>query len=606
VERSLSTPMEKKSFKGKIRLLIKNAAWVMNFARETSALFLFIVLGLELIVSAIPAGLAWSGRCLLNVISEEAVNGTGNFNRVLPWLLVSLGLALASEVFSSISKYFNIRLNEKLSLKIDVDLLKHGSKLDISYFEDPEFQDVALRASQNSALHLTGFLNKVISASSNFLKTVGLVSILFIIDPVIVLTIVPLVIPFLGFKWFQSKARFCQEYSRATKRRWSRYFSNLLTNRSMILEVKLLNLAPFLIEKYHKLKAEFVREDQRIYTREFAGNFLFSALFAVLFYLLFARISVRVMQGSLTIGDIAVFAGSSRHLFLILTAMATQLSGIMEGMLFVENLVVFFNARARIETASVSKISDCQGAIEFQDVFFKYPGSDRNALHNITFKIKPGETIAIVGRNGAGKSTLVKLIARFYDPDDGSILFDKVDLKDLALEELQQSISFVFQSPNRYEGTVEENISCGNIQQQFDMSQIKRFAGIAGASRMIEEMPEKYNTVLGRQFGEYDLSGGQWQKIAIARAAARDNSSILILDEPAAGLDAQSKSDLILNFRTLAGNKTTILISHRFSTLALAERIFVMDKGRIIGSGTHEELLLNNKFYALMHDLYKQ
>jgi ATP-binding cassette subfamily B protein len=593
--------LEEQSLKNKIKLLIVNALWVLKFAWNTSPMILFAVLFSKLIISAIPAGLAWFGRCLLNSISTEATLGTGDFNKVLPWLIASLGLALLSEVFSNISYYFNTRLKEELSLKIDIDSFEHASKLDVSHFEDPEFQDIVSRASQNAAQYVTDFLNKVIMGTSNLLKSIGLISILFIIDPVIIITIAPLVLPYLGFKWSQSKYRFNKEYSRATKRRWTKYFHSLVTNRDKMLEVKLLNLAPFMIKKYKKLKMEFFKENQKIYSREFIGSFVFSSIFAVLFYLLFARISVRVMNGSLTIGDIAIFAGSTRQLFATLTVIAGQLSGIMEGLLYVENLMLFFKAESRLDISSGKKIKTSNGNIVFENVSFTYPGSDKPTLNDISFNINSGETIAVIGKNGAGKSTLVKLIARLYDPDQGRILLDQIDIKELSLKDLQCGISFVFQSPNRYEGSVVENISCGNSAEKYSLSEIKELAQIAGVHQMIEEMPEKYNTNLGRQFGDYDLSGGQWQKIAIARAAARKNSSILILDEPAAGLDVQSKKELIANFQNLAKNKTTILISHRFSTLALAGRIMILDKGHIVDSGTHDELLKHNEFYSLMY-----
>ncbi len=588
-----------------MKLLSANAYWVMQFAWKACPVILLIVLSSELIVSVVPAGLAWCGRSLINVISEETIKGSGDFQRVLPWLLISLGLALLNEVFSNISNYFNRRLNEELTLKIDVDSLEHSSKLDIAHFENPEFQDIALRASQNIAMHVTGFLNKVIQISSNFMKTIGLIAILFIIDPLIVITVVPLLIPYFGFKWYQSKLRFNKEYTRATKRRWTKYFYSLLTNRDKILEVKFLNLAPSLIDKYNRLKVEFFKENQQIYTREFIGNFVFSAIFAILFYLLFARVSTHVMEGTLTIGDIAIFAGSTRQLFAILTVMSAQASGIMEGLMYVENLIIFLKTKPTIKNETQTFMTECNGDIEFQNVFFKYPGSDKKILHDISFKIKSKETIAIIGKNGAGKSTLVKLIARLYDPDEGSIFLDKVNLKDLSLQKLQKSISFVFQVPNRYEGSVKENISCGNSMKQLNLSEVKKIAKISGAHQMIQKMPEKYSTNLGRQFGEYDLSGGQWQNIAVARAATRQDASILILDEPAAGLDAQSKAELILNFRNLSNNRTTLLISHRFSTLELADRIIVLDKGQIIAFGTHKQLLVNNKFYKLMYDQSK-
>ncbi|MFH1152517.1 MAG: ABC transporter ATP-binding protein, partial [Pseudomonadota bacterium] len=443
----------KQKIRDRMGFLVVNAGWTLKTAWQTSGPFLVGILCCELFVSATPAAIAWAGRCLINAIAQEAGKSSHNFSGILTWLIISLSLVLASELFGTFSKFFKRHLNEKLGLKVEMDLLKHSSELDISLFEDPEFQDVAMRAKQNSADNITGFLNKVILLGSNICKIAGLVAILFIIDPLIVLVITPLVVPFVFFKWSQAKRRFNKEYTRATKRRWTNYYSSLLTDRNMVSEVKLFNLAPGLIEKFRQLKLKFIREDKQIYQREFIGTFVFSTLFAILFYFLFARIAIHVMDGSLTIGDITIFAGATKELFNLLSALATQVSDIMEGMLFVENLMVFFRTSPRIVNRGSRTILNGRGEFEFRNVWFKYPGSESYALKDISFRLSPGKSVAIIGRNGAGKSTIVKLMARFYEPDRGEILLDSTNINQLPMEEIHKQIAFVFQNPNRYEAT---------------------------------------------------------------------------------------------------------------------------------------------------------
>jgi ATP-binding cassette subfamily B protein len=244
------------------------------------------------------------------------------------------------------------------------------------------------------------------------------------------------------------------------------------------------------------------------------------------------------------------------------------------------------------------------GEIELIDVDFTYPGAGKPTLFDVSLHIAPGETVAVVGENGAGKTTLVKLIARLYDPDDGQILFDRINIRDLSTDYLHRTISFVFQHFGRYVATAGDNIAYGDWEALLDepeaVSQIARAAGI---DRMIEAMPQQYETMLGREFGEYDLSGGQWQRLAIARALAR-RPSLLILDEPTANLDAKAEFQLFSDFKNLAQKRTTILISHRFSTVSIADRIIVMDQGRVIESGTHDALIAQDGHYAMLYDLH--
>ncbi len=593
---------ENRLLKDKTKNLLVNARWVLKVTLDTSpSLFIGLII-CKSVNSAFPAALAWVGRGLINSIVDASRAGAGNMDPVLSWIVLSLVLVLANEVINVITRFIQRHLNEEIRLKIDLDKLSHAAALDVSWFEDPNFQDVAERSKQNTSAHFTGFLQKVVDLTTNILKGIGLILVLLAIDPVVVLIMLPIVFPYVLFKWSQSKARFNKEYTRATKWRWSNYFASMLSNRSSVSEVKLLKLAPLLIEKYRSLAREFIKEDRRIYTRGLIGNFIFSVIFAVLFYVLFGRIARGVLAGRLTIGDVAMFAGAAGHLRVLLNSFAQQASGAVEDMLYIDNLAELFKIEPLIKNTSGKSFASSYGEIAVRNVSFTYPGSKRPTLSNISLHVKPGETIALVGKNGAGKTTLAKLIARLYDPNQGSILFDGVDLRELSLEYFHSQISFMFPIINRYEATVAENIAYGDWEHLKHTEQIKDIACLANVHDMIVEMPDGYETILGRRFGEYDLSGGQWRKIAISRAIARKTSSVLILDEPTSNLDAQAQYALLSRFRELAAGRTTIIISHRFSTIRLAQRIYVMDKGRIIETGTHSELIAREGHYA---DLYR-
>ncbi len=598
-------PLSEKSLKDKTRNLLSNARWVLKFTWDTSPGLLLGIMIFRLIQSAMPAALAWIMRCLINAVVDASKQGIHELGTVLPWIILSLILVLLDESVGVCSQFLNRDLNEKLRLKIEMDKLHHAARLDISWFEDPTFQDISARAQQNTSAHFTGMLRKILGLGTTTLQITGLIIILFAIDPIVVLFTIPIFFPFVLFRWSQSRMRYNKEYSRATKRRWSSYFSSMLTSKNAISENKLLNLAPLLLHRYYTLAKDFLKEDRQIYTRGFIGNFIFSVIFAVVFYALFGRITWLVLGDQLTIGDIAMFAGATRQLQGFLGSLAGQASGVVEDTLYINDLSEFMKTEPRIKSTSEKKMPSHRGEIELRNVSFAYPGSNRTILSKISLHIKPGETIALVGKNGAGKTTLVKLIARLYDPDEGCILFDHTDLRELSLDDLYGQISFVFQNANRYEATAAENIAYGHWQQIQNKEQIEKIARLANVDDMIRAMPDGYDTMLGRKFGQYDLSGGQWKKMAIARAMARDNSSLIILDEPTAGLDAKAEHELFLHFRELSAGRTTILISHQFSTVNIADRIIVMDKGEIVESGTHEALLDKNDLYASLYDLQK-
>jgi len=598
VDSVLNQPLRKLA-----RKIRHNARWVLRISWETCpGLISGLTVG-KILNSALPAALAWITRGLINAIVDTSQQGLRDLTPIIPWLLYGLALVLANAVLDFITENLNRRLADRMQVHMDMQTLEHATRLDLSWLEDPEFQDIAQRARQNTSGQIISFLTEFFNLFSNSLKIIGIIIVLFAIDPLIVLITLPTVMPYLWFKWRQSRARFTKEFRRATQRRWANYYSSLVSNRRFIPEIKLFRLADLFLDRYRTLISRFIDEDRQLHTLNLLGNFVFALVFSVFFYLLFARVAWLVLEGSLTVGDVAIFAGATKTLRDMLVSLAGHVSRMMESTLFIENLIILLGIQPRITTGA-GKIPDpLRGRIEFRNVSFAYPGSRRTVLKNVTFTIEPGEIAALVGKNGAGKSTIVKLLCRLYDPVEGAILLDGVDLREIPLDYLQQQIAVVFQQAAHYEASAADNIALGNWHGLSDRRQVEEIGRLAKVDEMIREMPEGYDTMLGRNFGEYDLSGGQWQRLVLARGLAKQDAALLILDEPTRTLDAEAEFQLFSGFDTIAAGRTTLLISHRFTTINLARQIIVMDRGRVIETGSHQELLDKGGYYASYYEL---
>jgi ATP-binding cassette subfamily B protein len=439
---------------------------------------------------------------------------------------------------------------------------------------------------------------------TNLIQAISLFGLLVLIDYLIVLLMLPVAIPYLYYQWRLSKTRYRQEYSRATKRRWSQYFLALFTSYHLVPEVKILGVGPYFKQKFGALMREFRDQDRKLYLRSFIISVIFSVISIAAAYIVFMRVALRVTRGVLTVGDVAIFGGAAIRLRASIENAIMAFTDALEQMLYISNLIDFLNIKPRINMNDGLTTFTGRGEITVKQATFTYPGSNQPALKDISLSIKPGETIALVGENGAGKTTLVKLIARLYDPDEGSIWLDGVNIKELSIVSLYSKISFVFQTFGRYEATVGENIAYGDLQQVLgDPEKIEQIARLARVHDMIQAMPQGYDTMLGRMFGKFTLSEGQWQQIALARAFARD-AILLILDEPTSNLDARSEYEIFSRFQEIAKGRTTILISHRFSTVSMADRILVMDKGQIVEQGSHQELVARGGHYASLYRLH--
>jgi ABC-type multidrug transport system fused ATPase/permease subunit len=373
-----------------------------------------------------------------------------------------------------------------------------------------------------------------------------------------------------------------------------------------VAEVRVLNLAPLLLSRFRSLMLEFLNQDWKLHVKGFRAGMTFGVVATIAVYALFVRVVFRAIEGAVTLGDVAIFGGATTGLRNAVEHTALDLRAVVTDSLFVRNVIEYLEHRARISGSEGREWSGQRGELRFEDVVFTYPGSTRPALRGVSLDVEAGETLAIVGENGAGKTTLVKLAARLYDPDEGRIVADGTDLREIATEDYHGKLGFVFQQFGRYEASAADNIAYGDWQRLLDdRAAIDRIVQRTGLSELISEMPSGLDTALGRSFGDYNPSAGQWQMIAVARALARD-ALILILDEPTASLDARAEHDLFIRFRELARGRTTLLISHRFSTVAMADRIAVMADGRIAEIGTHQQLLDLQGVYATLYSLHRR
>lgn len=587
-----------------LRQLWINGRWALAFSWHTAKHLLILLVLVIISLSLVPAGLALTVRGLVDAIAAGA--DSADLTAVWFWLIAGFIVTLVDVLAGFAHTYLIQRFRDELTLRINYDILVHAAKLDVAQFEDPQFQDVLARVQQDIAARFSLFMTKLLAVLNQGLQIIWLTLILVAIEPWIIVIMLAVAAPYLLLQWQLAKYQYTEEFFRITKIRWTRYFVEHLTRQEWVPEAKLLNLGPLFAQKFRDLMAEFRDKNRRIYGRTLLGNSLFAAVSSIAFFLTLGRVAIRTLQGELGLGDLAIYGGATARLRNSLEQAISNFTSALEQTLHIANLREFFAIEPQISQHGNHVPDQSYGRIQLENVTFAYPGAAKPVLQQISLEIAPGETVAIVGRNGAGKTTLVKLLARLYEPSNGRILFDGRPMDELAQDYLRQQIAFVFQHYGRYEATAAENIAYGDWPRLLDNpAAIQQVAEMAGVDDLIREMPNGYDTMLGRWFGEYTLSGGQWQNLAIARAFARP-ASLIILDEPTSNLDAMSEFQLYSRFRELATGRTAILISHRFSTVSMADRILVLDNGVIIESGKHNDLLERGGLYAQMYAIHRQ
>ncbi len=442
------------------------------------------------------------------------------------------------------------------------------------------------------------------TGASAALQFVSLLGVMMWIQPLVTPLLAALVVPFLVFRWHIAKVRFAIHRSKTTKRRRTRYYSGLLTRLNAIPTVRLYNLGPLMLGRFVEMMKHLIALQRGLYTKHAIGRAVVAVAFALAFFLAAAWVTSQTLTGVLTLGMLVTYLASAIRFRRCTASLVTSVSGLMEKALYVRDLYEFLAVPVNITDSKGLVLSEVRGEIELRGVTFYYPATDRPALRNVSLHVKPGETVALVGTNGAGKTTLAKLAVRLYDATEGTVLIDGHDIRSLAIRSLHDRVAYVSQNLVRFEATVLENIAFGQWEKLLENpEEVQKIVRQAGIEDLVAGTPEGLRTQLGRKFGTYDLSGGQWQQLALARALARD-ASILILDEPTSNLDVQSEYEIFRKLSRLARDRTTLLISHRFSTVRMADRILVLEEGELVEEGTHDELLRRGGVYASLYRIH--
>jgi ATP-binding cassette, subfamily B, bacterial len=529
---------------------------------------------------------------------------SGRLARLGGLLALELGVAVLNDVLGRVVSLLDGLLSEKLTNALSVRLMEHAALLDLEDFEDSELQDRLDRA-RRQASGRAALLGQLLGQAQDVITIASFATGLALFAPwLIALLVVALVPAFVGEAHFNAQS-YSLNYARTPERRELDYVRQTGASVETAKEVKIFGLHRFLIERYRALAEDFYRANRALAVRRAGWGGLLSAIGTVGYYLAYAYIAWRTLLGVLSIGDLTFLAGSFRRLRNLVENLLIGFSQLAGQALYLDDLFSFFEIQPEIlSPASPAPFpAPIRQGFTFEDVGFRYPGAERWAVRHLDFTLRAGEVLALVGENGAGKTTLVKLLARLYDPDEGRILLDGVDLRAYDLEELRANIGVIFQDFVRYHMTAADNIAVGRIEAQGDRERIVRAARQSQADEVIDRLPAGYDQIVGKRFRTgVDLSGGEWQKVAIARAYMRD-AQLLILDEPTAALDARAEYAVFERFKELSAGKTAVLISHRFSSVRMADRILVLADGQVEAEGTHETLLAAGGRYAELFEL---
>lgn len=585
-------------------LALRNVPPTLRIVWQSGPLVVAAGLTSRVIASFLPLGLLWVAKLIIDNI-VRAVNTQVPVSSRFWWLVaIEFTLAVGNSVLGKFIDFLDAIVADKFTLHVSVLLMKHAAELDLQAYEDPVFYDRMERARAQTTDRL-GMIQSVGRLVQQIITAVLLSVSIMIFSPWLMVLLCVGVLPaFLGESHFAFLG-YEKNFRQTTIRRQLDYLRLLAGSKESAKELKLFGLSGFLSDRFTVLSNRVYDENVALVRRRFGVGSWLSTLSTMGYYAAYFFVISKTLLGAISIGSLTFLAGAIQQASLNIQQVFSTIASIADQALFLTDLLAFFDMQPTIHSKAnaLPAPRPIRRGIEFRNVSFRYPGSQRLVLRDLNLRLDVGERLAIIGENGEGKTTLVKLITRLYDPTEGQILLDGIDLREYRLEDLYQEISVIFQDFMRYELTARENIAAGRIQELTNTELLLDAAEKSQAGAVIERLPLGYDQMLGRRFeGGVDLSGGEWQKIALARAYLRD-AQLLILDEPTAALDARSEFEVFHRFTDLTAGKTALFISHRFSTVRMADRIVVLHDGAVVEQGSHQQLMKLDGLYAEMFEM---
>lgn len=584
---------------------LRNIPHFFKLVWDTSPYMITANIILRLCKAGIPLATLYVGKLIIDQIIELIpLKGEGDLTRLWGLLALEFGLALLSDVISRGIILIDSLLGDLFSNESSIRLMRHAAQLDLSQFEDAEFYDKLERARRQitgRVMLLSQMLTQLQDLVTIFILGIGLV----LFNPWLIVILVIAIIPSFVSENYFNRSSYSLVRSWTPERRELDYLRYIGASDQTAKEVKIFGLSDFLTGRFKYLSDKYYKANKELAVKRSIWGILFSSLGNAGYYIAYIFIAWQTVRGELGVGDLTFLVGSFGRLQTLLQGILSRFSSIAQNALYLQDLFDFFNMQSHITSPSkpVSLPDKIVRGFTFEDVGFKYPNSEIWAVRHISFHLNAKEKLALVGENGAGKTTLVKLLSRLYDPDEGRILLDGQDIREYDLLEYRKFVGVIFQDFVRFQMNASVNIAVGNIDEKDAREKIIKSAKRSLADGVIEKLPQQYNQMLGKRFESgVELSGGEWQKIALGRAYMRD-AHLLILDEPTAALDARAEYKVFERFSELTQGKTAVLISHRFSTVRMADRIMVLKKGEMIELGAHETLLAKGGLYAELFNL---
>lgn len=569
---------------------------------QTSPQLFFINITARLINSISPIAILWLGKLIIDEIIHQVSLENKDLTVLWKYVALELGIVIASDLLSRVINLTDSLLGDLYSNRSSEKIIRKSSELSISQLEDPDFYDKLERA-RSQTVRRVDLMSNILSQAESLISMTTLIAGLIYFAPVLILILILSIIPsFINEAKFSS-TRYSLARSWTSERRELDYLRFIGANNQTAREVKLFGLTDFIAERFRELSDRYYHVTKKLAIKQNLFGSIFNILGVLSYYGAYIYIVLKVVAGAITIGELTFLSGSFNRLRSNLQGFFSRLTRISESALYLKDYFDFIDLEIEKSSLIPTPIPEkIQKGFVVKDLHFAYPGSREEVLKGVSFEFKAGEKMAFVGQNGAGKTTLIKLFLRFYEPTSGEILLDGININRFDIDEYRQRFGVIFQDFFRYEFTLRENIAVGNIDEIQNDRTIHDAAEKSLASQVIEAMTQGIEQQLGRRFSNgQELSGGQWQKIALARAYMKD-ADIMILDEPTSALDAQAEYEVFKRFIGLTQGKTSIIISHRFSTVRMADRILVLQNGKVLELGTHEALMENQKLYA---DLFK-